>query len=85
MTVEMLLRRPEVARRTGLSPNRIDELERAGRFPRRVKISDRAVAWAASEIDAFIRERIEARDRAKPPVDAPSHGSGATTAAPQRM
>ena len=59
---ETLLRRPEVSRRTGISPNRIDELERVGRFPRRVRISDRAVGWVSSEIDAFIRERIEARD-----------------------
>jgi prophage regulatory protein len=80
MTVEMLLRRPEVARRTGLSPNRIDELERAGRFPRRVKISDRAVAWAATEIDAFIRERIEARNRTKQPADVPSHVADAAAA-----
>jgi prophage regulatory protein len=61
-TPTALLRKPEVARRTGLSPNRIDELEKVGRFPRRVPLSDRAVAWVESEIEGFIRGRIDARD-----------------------
>lgn len=60
--VETLLRRPAVRSHTGLSDTRIDELEQMGRFPRRVLISARAIGWVASEIDEFIRERIEARD-----------------------
>jgi prophage regulatory protein len=59
---EALLRRPAVRARTGLSDTRIDELEKLGRFPRRVLVSSRAVGWVQSEIDAFIRERIDARD-----------------------
>ena len=62
-TPEALLRRPEVARRTGLSPNRIDELEHAGHFPRRVQISLRAVGWVESEIASWIQARIAARDQ----------------------
>ncbi|MGH8238533.1 MAG: helix-turn-helix transcriptional regulator [Steroidobacteraceae bacterium] len=61
-----LLRKPEVSKRTGLSANRIDELEKAGRFPRRVRISDRAVGWSSNEIDAFVSARIAARDAQHP-------------------
>lgn len=58
-----LLRRPDVRARTGLSDTRIDELEKRKKFPRRVQISERAIGWVESEIDAFIRARIEARDQ----------------------
>jgi prophage regulatory protein len=57
-----ILRSPVVEVRTGLSKTRIDELEKRGLFPRRVKISERAVGWVESEIDQFIRAKIEARD-----------------------
>lgn len=69
-TYEALLRRPEVSRRTGLSPNRIDELEKAGRFPKRVQISDRAVGWVESEISGFIQARIAERDARGAALDA---------------
>jgi prophage regulatory protein len=59
---ETLLRRPDVRARTGLSDTRIDELEKKGRFPQRVQVSSRAIAWVQSEIDAFIAERIAARE-----------------------
>lgn len=37
-------------------------LERAGKFPKRVAVSDVRIAWVESEIDAWIIERINARD-----------------------
>ncbi len=52
----------------GLSPKGIVyskvqlwRLERAGKFPRRVKLSPQRVAWIESEIDAWIAARIAAR------------------------
>jgi prophage regulatory protein len=47
----------EVKEMTGLGETRILELEKAGKFPRRVKISDRAVAWVESELIDW-RERL---------------------------
>jgi prophage regulatory protein len=58
-----LIRKVEVMRRVGLGRSAIDDLERAGRFPRRTKISDAAVAWDADEIDAWISERLAAREQ----------------------
>ncbi|MBN8963028.1 MAG: AlpA family phage regulatory protein [Rhizobiales bacterium] len=35
--------------------------EKAGKFPRRVRISHLKVAWVESEVDAHIAARIDAR------------------------
>ena len=59
---ERLLRKPDVAARVGLSTSQIDRLERQGQFPRRVPLGANSVAWPATEIAAWVRERIEARD-----------------------
>lgn len=59
------------ARVGGLSKTQIDNLEKEGKFPRRIPIGEiRAngrparVAWLQSEIEAFLRELV-ARARAK--------------------
>jgi len=52
------LRLPEVEARTGLKRSRIYELEAAGKFPKRVKLSERASAWLAHEIDGFLKDRV---------------------------
>lgn len=54
---EQLLRMPEVRRAVGLSRSTIYDLEARGLFPRRVALSERAVAWKASEVQAFIKAR----------------------------
>ncbi len=57
-----ILRRPEVESKTGLRRTRLDELERKGEFPKRVRISDRATGWRSDEIDAWIESRPRAAD-----------------------
>jgi prophage regulatory protein len=44
------------------SAPQIWRLEKAGKFPRRVHITPGRVGWVAAEIDAFLKERIAARD-----------------------
>jgi prophage regulatory protein len=39
----------------------LDRLEAAGKFPRRVHISERRVGWVAEEIDAHIAAKIANR------------------------
>ncbi len=60
MTDERFLREPEVHRVTGLSRTTRWRLEQSGRFPRKRKLSDNAVGWLASEIEAWMAERVEA-------------------------
>ena len=42
----------------------IDRLEKAGQFPKRVKLAENSVAWLEDEIIAWQAERIAARDQA---------------------
>ena len=58
-------RLPTVLRESCLNKTRLYSLQRAGKFPRGVKISERAVAWPASEVREWISDRIAERD-AKP-------------------
>jgi prophage regulatory protein len=56
------LRLPDVEHRTGLRHSQIHHLEKSGRFPKRIKISDRASGWIESEIEEWSIARI-ARSR----------------------
>ena len=53
-----ILRRPEVQNRVALTHSQIDNLEKRGLFPKRIKISVKAAGWIESEIDEFIDQRI---------------------------
>jgi prophage regulatory protein len=44
------------------SKTQLWRLERAGRFPKRVSLTPGRHGWVEAEIDAFIAERIAARD-----------------------
>lgn len=55
-----ILRRPEVMTMTGLRRTRLDDLERRGDFPRRIRISDRAVGYRSDEVETWIASRPRA-------------------------
>jgi prophage regulatory protein len=60
-----LLSKTEVRKRVLYSPAHIARLEAAGTFPKRVRLGNgpRArVGWLETEIDEWLRERIEKRD-----------------------
>ena len=54
--MEELLRLPDIRRATGLSRTTIWRLEGAGKFPKRIKLSARAVGWKARDIRLWIDE-----------------------------
>lgn len=70
MATKRLIRRKTVEDKTGLSRSGIYDLVKAGRFPQPVPIGAKAVAWIEAEVDAWINERIAARDTAAPEVQA---------------
>ena len=74
-----ILRRPEVEKICGLCHSRIQQLEAQGLFPRRVRISDRAVGWRSDEIDEWLASRPRATGRADRDavVGARAQGQGA--------
>ncbi|MBP2302563.1 helix-turn-helix transcriptional regulator [Azospirillum picis] len=57
-----LLRFPDVQARVGYTRVHIDRLERGGRFPKRVQIGARAVAWVESEIEDWLRRKMDSRE-----------------------
>ena len=57
-----ILRGHEVDRLTGVHESARNRLEAAGQFPRRVKITDKAVGWIEGEILAWIKGRMALRD-----------------------
>lgn len=46
------------------SPMQIRRMERAGTFPRRVKLGPKRVGWSENEVQAWITERKRERDDA---------------------
>jgi prophage regulatory protein len=52
---------PSVLEIIPLSPKTIWRLEQHGKFPRRISIAPKRVAWRRSEIEAWIAERAAAR------------------------
>jgi prophage regulatory protein len=59
-----VLRKPAVIERVGYSGMHIDRLEKAGKFPKRIRLGENAVGWLADEVEAWIQERVDARDSA---------------------
>ncbi|MFZ4580388.1 MAG: helix-turn-helix transcriptional regulator [Myxococcota bacterium] len=52
-----LIRLPQVLALTGLSKTTLHRFEAAGRFPKRYRIGDRAVAWNSEEVELWLRSR----------------------------
>jgi predicted DNA-binding transcriptional regulator AlpA len=44
-----------------LGRRQIDRLEKAGKFPKRVPVGERRVAWVASEIEAHVEALLAKR------------------------
>lgn len=51
--------------RTSLSRTSINRKRAAGEFPKEVPLSETRFAFVEDEVDEWIRERIEARERAQ--------------------
>jgi prophage regulatory protein len=58
---ERIIRERECHDRTGLSRTQRWRLEREGRFPARVPLSERTFGWVESEVEDWIAARL--RDR----------------------
>lgn len=52
-----IIRKADLKREVGLSPTTVWRLERAGKFPRRIKISEHVVGWLRRDIEAWLEER----------------------------
>lgn len=57
---ESILRRPEVLSRIGVSQSTLDNMVKAGTFPKQIQLSPRAVGWYASQIAEWMENRAKA-------------------------
>ena len=64
-TPRRLIRLPEVLRSVGLSRSEWYRQVSSGRAPQAVPLGERIRAWDEGEVQAFIADRIAARDEGK--------------------
>ena len=57
-----IIRRKEVEGRTGLSRATIYRKVKAGSFPKPLHLTERAVGWLETEVQAFLQARLDERD-----------------------
>lgn len=59
----MLVSKKQVKEMVLYSYAHIDRLEAQGMFPKRVRLGQNRVGWVKSEVEDWIKARIEQRDR----------------------
>jgi prophage regulatory protein len=60
--VQKIYRRPQLTAVTGLSVPYINELVAAGKFPKPIKLGEKASGWLECDILSWQQARIAARD-----------------------
>jgi prophage regulatory protein len=55
--MEAILRERQVVEITGLSRTTLWRQERKGKFPKRIKLSERAVGWRKSAVLSWVEDR----------------------------
>jgi prophage regulatory protein len=63
--MKFILRDGLKARGIAFSNKHLIQLEKAGRFPKRVRLGDQTVAWVEPEVDAYQQRLVEERDTPK--------------------
>ena len=58
-----IIRMTPVSDRVGYHPVHIRRLVKAGKFPAPVQLGPRSVGWLESDVDEWIKQKIEERDR----------------------
>ncbi len=57
METRRVIRKPELFSVVTLSDTTIWRLEKLGRFPKRIKLGDRAVGWFAADIEKWLEAK----------------------------
>lgn len=64
-TTPRIIRKPELLIILGLSDPTVYRMEKAGKFPKRLRLGGNSVGWLQSEVDGWIAERAAARSEAQ--------------------
>lgn len=57
ITGQLVYRRKDAAKQVGLSVTTIEGLYRAGKFPRPVRLTEKAVGWKHDDLKAWVDSR----------------------------
>lgn len=60
-TEERVIRKPELFSRIGLADATIWRLEKAGKFPKRIKLGGNSVGWLDSEVSSWLKKKANQR------------------------
>jgi len=63
-----IIRPKATDKRTGLSSTTRWRLERAGKFPQRIQITESSVGYFEDEVDTWIHERVRGGSNKRPPL-----------------
>lgn len=63
ITTQLITKR-ELRRMVPYTPQHILRLEKANKFPKRIQVGTRRVAWVLAEVECWIAERATKRDSA---------------------
>jgi prophage regulatory protein len=61
-SVRRIIRKPELMSRIGLSDASIWRMERAGKFPKRVRLGSQSVGWFSDEVEGWLAKKGEERE-----------------------
>jgi prophage regulatory protein len=56
-TERRIIRKPELLSKVGLSDATIWREEKAGRFPKRIKLGGQSVGWFSDEVEAWFEKK----------------------------
>jgi len=59
---KQLIDKKELTKLVKYSPQHIARLEKAGQFPKRLRLGQNRVAWMLAEVEAWIEERLAKRN-----------------------
>ena len=57
------IRKNPTAKQVGYHPSHVMRLVRAGKFPQPVRLGPNSVAFVEDEVEAWMKARVEARDK----------------------
>jgi len=77
--ITTLINRKTLLAMIPLSDRAIYDMEKRGEFPRRIVLTSRKVAWDLAEIERWIEERKQSRDKAIRPGSTATPGTTSGT------
>lgn len=72
-----LINKKQLLAKVPLSDRHILDLEKEGKFPPRIALSARSVAWVESEVDEWIKQRRASNAKAQRPPQYRQAATGA--------